>query len=167
MFQKYLTKPGGRFYVLYVDFQKAFDSLVHYNLFRSLINKGIKGNFIKVLIVMYSKLQARVKNGSNTFSNSFCCNIGTGQGDLSSPIIFSLYINDLCKFIRENCRNGIFITQDVPDIFCLMYADDIANCADTAVNLQSQLNCIEGFCKETGMCVNLKKTEIIVFRKLC
>ena len=113
---------------------------------------------------MYSKLQARVKNRSNTFSNSYCCNIGTRQGDLSSPIIFSLYINDLCNFIRENCRNGIFITQEVPDIFCLMYADDIANCADTAVNLQSQLNCIERFCKETGMCVNLKKTEIIVFR---
>ena len=61
MVQKYLTKPGGRFYVLYVDFQKAFDSLVHYNVFKSLINKGIKGNFIKVFISMYSKLQVRGK----------------------------------------------------------------------------------------------------------
>ena len=34
--QKYLSKQGGRFYVLYVDFKKAFDSVVHQNLFNCL-----------------------------------------------------------------------------------------------------------------------------------
>ena len=29
MAQKYLSKKGGRFYCLYVDFSKAFDSLIH------------------------------------------------------------------------------------------------------------------------------------------
>ena len=43
MVQKYITKRGGRFYVLYVDFQKAFDSLVHYKLFSSLAGKGMTG----------------------------------------------------------------------------------------------------------------------------
>lgn len=33
MIQKYTTRPYGRFYVLYINFQKVFDSLVHYNFF--------------------------------------------------------------------------------------------------------------------------------------
>ena len=52
----------------------------------------------------------------------------------------------------------------MPDILCLMYADDIANCAETVGRLQQQLNVIEQFCTLTGMEVNLNKTEIIVFR---
>ena len=164
MVQKYITKPGGRFYVLYVDFKKAFDSLLHFKLFSNLADKGMNGKVLTVLISMYSKLRAHVKVEGNTITQQFNCNVGTRQGDLSSPIIFSLYINDLVQYIRDTCRNGIFITNNIPDIFCLMYADDVANCADTANNLQLQLNAVSKFCQDTGMQVNLKKTEIIVFR---
>ena len=45
-----------------------------------------------------------------------------------------------------------------------MFADDIANCADTRIRLQKQLNIISEFCQLTKMTVNLNKTEIIVFR---
>lgn len=55
--------------------------------------------------------------------------------------------------IKDHCANGIFINNDMEDIFCLLYADDVANCADTDVNLQRQLNAASGFCKETGMLV--------------
>ena len=37
--QKYLSKQGGRFYCLYVDFQKAFDNIQHRKLFISLLQK--------------------------------------------------------------------------------------------------------------------------------
>ena len=47
---------------------------------------------------------------------------------------------------------------------CLMFTDDIANCADTWIRLQKQLNIISEFCQLTKMTVNLNKTEIIVFR---
>jgi len=36
--------------------------------------------------------------------------------------------------------------------------------ADTVTNLQLQLNSISDFCTQTEMTVNLKKTEIILFR---
>ena len=45
-----------------------------------------------------------------------------------------------------------------------MYADDIANCAETRVMLQRQVNLIGEFCDSRDMNVNLNKTEIIVFR---
>ena len=45
-----------------------------------------------------------------------------------------------------------------------MFADDIANCAETAGNLQHQINIIDTFCPDTGMELNLNKTEVMVFR---
>ena len=45
-----------------------------------------------------------------------------------------------------------------------MYADDVANCADTAIKLQNQINTVSEFCTNTGMELNVDKTEIIVFR---
>ena len=57
-----------------------------------------------------------------------------------------------------------FYNPDVADIYCLMYADDIANCAQTRVRLQRQLNLISEFCDSRDMKVNLNKTEITIFR---
>ena len=41
------------------------------------------------------------------------------------------------------------------DILCLMFADDIANCAKTVQKLQQQLNVIDTYCESTGMEDNL------------
>ena len=43
MVQKYLSKRGGRFYCLFIDFTKAFDTVDHFKLLYSLNNKGIGG----------------------------------------------------------------------------------------------------------------------------
>ena len=96
----------------------------------------------------------------------FHCNVGTRQGDVSSPLIFALFLNDLCTLLREQCDDVIFITTDLDNIFCLMYADDIANCAETRVSLQGQVKIFGEFCDSRDMKVNLNKPEIIVFRHL-
>ena len=81
-------------------------------------------------------------------------NIITQPFKCNSPILFSLYINDLVQYVKDNCNN-------IPDIFCLMYADDTANCADTANNLQLQRNAVSIYCQDTGMQIDLEKTESI------
>ena len=161
--QKYLSKQGGRFYVLYVDFKKAFDSVVHQNLFNCLKNIGVSSKMLKILLSIYSNMRSFVRV-NQTFTESFPCNIGTKQGDVTSTILFTLYINELLTFLRNKNHRGIFVTEDIEDVICILFADDIANCADTAINLQLQLNSISEFCSQTGLAVNQSKTEIIVFR---
>lgn len=51
---------------------------------------------------------------------------------------------------RKSCEQGIFIDNSIPDIVCLMFADDVANCAETVVNLQRQINTIDQFCISTA-----------------
>ena len=101
-------------------------------LFHSLAHKVIHGKFLNVLKSMYGGLTACVKTDQG-LTSYFPCHIGTRQGCVSSPLLFTLFINDLVTLLRENCRNGIFITQDVPDVLCLLFADDVAGCADTAI----------------------------------
>jgi len=43
----------------------------------------------------------------------------------TSSTIFDLFLDELSVRLRENCGSGIFITNDIPDIFCLMFADDV------------------------------------------
>ena len=86
---------------------------------------------------MYSNQKATVRK-INGQTKAFPCDIGNRRGDVSSPLLSALFINDLCTLLRERCADGIFITGDVSDLFCFMFADDIANCAETRIRLQRQ-----------------------------
>ena len=92
--QKYLSKKGGRFYCLFVDFSKAFDRIDHKILINSLIKKGFHGKMLKLLIAMCSNLCSCVKIDNQKCTSHFKCNIGTRQGCKLSTILFVLYIND-------------------------------------------------------------------------
>jgi hypothetical protein len=61
-----------------------------------------------------------------------CLTTGTRQGDKTKSTIFTLFIDELSSLLREKCDTGIFITNDIPDILCSMFADDVATCAETA-----------------------------------
>ena len=112
---------------------------------------------------MYRKLKSCVKVNEG-LTEYFECNIGTRQGCISSPIIFSLFINDLVSFLRSECENGVFISNEIEDVLALMFADDVSSFADSVARLQKQINLIEKFCKSVGMSLNFSKTKIIVFR---
>ena len=117
-------------------------------------------NFWKFL---YSKLKSCVKlNGG--LNEYFDCCIGTRQGCIGSPKIFSLFINDLVLFLESKCNYGIFVINEIPDVLTLMFADDVASFSDTVVRLQKLIDLIAEFCKMVGMELNLDKTKIVVFR---
>ena len=61
--QKYLCRERGRFFCIFVDFKRAFDSIQHANLWYSLERKGISQNskFLKIFKSMYSQLKSCVK----------------------------------------------------------------------------------------------------------
>ena len=68
---------------------------------------------------MYSQLKScvNVKYGLTHFLQ---CYIGTRQGCVCSPILFALFINDLISYLRSECDSGVFVTDEIEDIFALM-----------------------------------------------
>ena len=68
MVQKYLRKKreGGRFYCLFVDFSKAYNTIIHAELINCVIRNSVHGKYLKLLIVMYRDLCICVKLGNET-----------------------------------------------------------------------------------------------------
>ena len=74
--QKYVSKEGGRFYCLFIDFSKAFDRIHHNQLFHSLASNGINGKFLNTVKSMYGKVSACVKT-EHGLTRYFHCHLGT------------------------------------------------------------------------------------------
>lgn len=146
--QKYLCRPKGRFYCIFVDFKRAFDSIQHANLWYSLERIGIAQNskFLKIFKSMYSQLKSCVKI-QNGLTRYFECYLGTQQGCVISPIIFSLFINNLISYLKSECDRGVFVSNHLQDLIALMFADDVASFSDSVVCLRHQINCIQRFCE--------------------
>lgn len=70
----------------------------------------------------------------STLTDLFQCNVGTRQGCVSSPIIFSLFINDLVKYLKHKFWFWCIKNNDVDKIYALMFADDVSGIADTVLN---------------------------------
>lgn len=163
LIQKYCSKKAGRFYVLYVDFSKAFDTIPHALLFYQLMSKGVHGKILKVLRSMYGSLQSSVRT-PNGLTDFFKCERGTRQGCMLSPFLFSLYVGELVNMFEENQCEGVYINESTPNISCLLFADDLVTCADTVGRLQHMIDVVVLFCKKWGLEVNLDKTKVMVFR---
>ena len=82
----------------------------------------------------------KVRNGLTRY---FECNIGTKQGCVSSPIIFSLFINDMLAYLKDKCGPGISVTNGIDEVFEFMFADDVASVAETVNDLQQHIRHIE------------------------
>ena len=90
--QKYVSKKGGRFYCIFVDFSSAFDRLPHNLLWYKLINIGIHGKMLSVLRAMYSNLKSCVKTNDG-LSEYFSCCKGTRQGCILARFFKSILMN--------------------------------------------------------------------------
>ena len=161
--QKYLNKKGDRFYCIFIDFEKACDNVQHSQIWKSIRRNNINGKFCQIMKSLYQNTESCVKC-NNKLTEYFKCSIGTRQGCVTSPKIFSLLVNDLIKYLQHNCGEGVYITEDVSSLYALMYADDLSSFADTVCRLQKQIDSISNFCKELNMKINIEKTKIIVFR---
>jgi len=160
---KYLSKRKGRFYSVYVDFSKAFDTVPHLHLFYSLLNGNLHGRMINLLRNMYSNLKSCVLiNGS--LSEDFICSIGTRQGCMISPFLFIFYLNELIQHVDEcNCQ-GVYLNEQNPNVNLLMYADDLVIVGDHVGRVQRILDALSKFCVKWGLKVNMSKTKAMIFR---
>ena len=110
-------------------------------------------------------------------SEFFVSNVGVRQGENLSPILFSMFLNDLSEFISHAYdglndiaeTSNILLSNDEIDVlfklYILLYADDTVIFAELKVELQSALNAMYLYCKTWDLEVNPSKTKITIFSK--
>ena len=162
--QKQFSNNNNRkLYVAFIDFQKCFDTINRNILWPILTKNGINGKLLKCIRKMYDVVKARVRASDNSLTEHIECTLGVKQGDICSPVLFSLYINELAMEITNSGRHGVML--DTYELLALLLADDIILCSETVVGLQCQLNILYRAACRLHLTVNLQKSNIIVFRK--
>lgn len=161
LIDKYTNKPGGRLYTCFVDFRKAFDTVIHPGIKFKLKSYQIGGKFYDIISSLYSKNKLCVKL-SDKHTTFFKSEIGVRQGDVLSPNLFKLFINDLPKYLQGSPDEVLL--NDIP-VECLMYADDIVLLSSSRTGLQKRLDNLHKFCEDWCLDLNISKTKVLIFNK--
>ena len=95
---KYINKTGkgNKLYTCSIDFRKAFDTVCHDGLLLKLQRAGINGKIYDLIKSMYQNSTARVKC-KNTLIDNIEIKQGVHQGNVLSPLLFNIFINNIGK----------------------------------------------------------------------
>ena len=161
---KYFNLRRKAVYVAFTDFEKAFDSVDRPILYDILHKNGVTGTLFTAIQAIYNNVKACVKSPDG-ISDEFICQVGLRQGCSLSPILFSLFINEMHNEFKSSNVRGIQLFPDLTEIFLFMFADDIVLISDTVTGLQKQLNILHEYCRDFNLKVNINKTKIMVFKR--
>jgi hypothetical protein len=81
-------------YCAFIYFKKDFDTIDRSELWVKLAKSDIQGKLLSVITTLYNQVKSCI--GIDGQLNEYLCNnIGLMQGEVLSPILFNLYVNDL------------------------------------------------------------------------
>ena len=123
-------------------------------LWYKLYKLGIGGKLLRVIRDMYDKVKSCVRH-CNTFSEFFECSVGLRQGEVISPITFSMFLEDLELFLQNDIQSGL--TLDDITIILLLFADDMVILGKSPHDLQNSIDLLYEYCTKWGLHVNTKK----------
>ena len=105
----YYFSKSSYVYFCFVDFHMAFDSVLHTAVLIKLVKMDIQGLFFNVIKSMYSQSLLCVKVKSK-LTNTFRSMVGVRQGDVLSPNLFKIFINDLPNYLLAS-RDPIYLNK--------------------------------------------------------
>jgi hypothetical protein len=140
---------------VFLDFQKAFDTVNHNILLNKLYKYGIRGvafNWLKD----YLSNRYQYVTFDNHDSQKKLIKCGVPQGSILGPLLFLLYIND--------------ITNVSDTIFPIIFADDTnifltgKNIDEIILNMNYELQNIVKWLNANKLSLNVGKTQYMIFR---
>ena len=125
-----------------------------------MIKNGVSSKYVNIIKSFYAHMKLSVKN--DTEHRQFCSNFGLLQGEVLSPMLFSLFVNDLPDNLSD-----LTVGTPVQNILMklLMFADDMSIFSEKREGLQTGIDSLYKYCKKWGITVNIDKTKVVVFKK--
>lgn len=146
--------------ITFYDFNKAFDSISHKSITRTLEHIGIPPKFTAILLNLLKDTKNKIKI-NDFLVNGITIRRGTKQGDPISPTIFALVLEPLLiDIINDNTIKG-FTLPNSKSLKLTAFADDIATFTNSTEELMKINTKIQKYCSATSSSLNKEKTVMI------
>ena len=141
---------------VFLDLRKAFDTINHDILMKKLHFYGVRG-------VPYQWISSYLKNRmqfvtyNQTYSTTLPTTCGVPQGSILGPLLFIIYINDICntsqllKFVMFADDTNVFVSHK-----SIKHIEKILN---------SELQNLVTWFKANKVSLNIEKTNFILFQR--
>ena len=139
--------------------KKVFDSVVRKALMYKLLCKGIGGKLYDLLMHMYSNTLYCCRS-KGYISEPFQANLGVKQVDSLSPILFNIFVDDICSYFNNSLADPVLLNNI--HFNHLLYADDLVLIFETPSGLQHCVDALQSFCSEWSLTVNTNKTKSMI-----
>ena len=153
------NNSGSEVHVVLLDASKAFDRVDYIKLFNKLLDRGMCPLTVRLLLTMYTKQKLQVK-WNNHISNTFDVTNGVRQGGVLSPLLFSVYVDELLEKLKNKgieCSINHILTG------ALGYTDDIILICPSATAMKEMIKMCEDYAKDHNILFNGKKSKYLIF----
>lgn len=144
------------FYCCFVDYSKAFDSLIHEKIWQALKNQGVDIKYIRILKNIYLNSTAKIKLEKE--GSEIKIKRGVRQGDPVSPKLFTAVLEEVFRQLDWE-RYGLRINGE--NLSHLRFADDLIILSHSAEELQIMLQELDKESSKAGLIMNLEKTKVM------
>ena len=151
-------RTGRKGYIAFIDIRKAYDRVDRDCLFKVMEQLGIPEKFRNIIIDMYTNTKMKFILG-DIQTEWVHCNRGVRQGCCLSPLLFSLYTEELIARVKS-VNAGLQVGKDKLKI--LVYADDIVLFSDTNLGMQSLLNATTDYSVVFDVEFGIDKSNVLI-----
>ena len=140
---------------VFVDLQKAFDTVNHDILLSKLDHYGIRQNAnLWIKSYLCNRKQSVKVNGCISECEEITC--GVPQGSILGPLLFIIYINDMHRAVKQS------IVHHFADDTNLIFSGKSPN--EIRITLNKELQHLYEWLCANRLSLNAQKTEFIIFR---
>ena len=142
--------------LILIDLSKAFDSIDHSILLQKLKAVGVSLSALEWFQSFLTDRRQYVRIGSST-SNPLKITHGVPQGSMLSPLLFSIYTNDLPSATKE-CSLDSYVDDSKVSL-----SFSIQDISKAKLALEEDLNNVARWCCTNSLLLNPDKTKFILF----
>jgi hypothetical protein len=140
---------------VFIDLSKAFDMVNHEILINKIKHYGICGLALDWIKSCFGNRQQYVEyNGAYSSYNSIKC--GVPQGSILGPLLFLIYINDLC-----NASSIVELTLFANDTNLFFSHNNLPLFMNI---INSEMNKLSEWFRANKLSINVKKSNYMIFR---
>ena len=173
-----MTRTALHNNIAFIDLTKAFDLVSRDSLFKALRKIGCPPRLHSLIESFHSNMKGTVQFNGN-LSEPFDMHSGVKQGRVLAPTLFGIFFALLLRHAFGTAQEGIYLqTRSDSSLFSLaclkartkvheaiirdmLFADDAAVLTHTERELQLLMDCFSQACKDFGLTISLKKTNVL------